>query len=121
MREILTLEGGVAVTPYIKSGGYKWTRNTLHSSETTRTKDGTARVVKITDKLTLDVELGSTPVDRMRAINDVMKKQTFQARFYSLDGMKELTFYCSSFSTSAMVVTEEAEIWNGASFTMIEV
>lgn len=121
MREVLTLEGGVEVTPYIKSGGYKWTRNTLHSSETTRTKDGTARVVKITDKVTVNVELAKTPAAQLRAMNDVLKKQTFRARYYSIDGMKDVVFYCSSFNTGAMVITDLQEIWEGSSFTMIEV
>lgn len=121
MKPILTLEGGVAVTPYIKARGYSWTRNTLHSDKTTRVKTGNARVVKIADKLTLSYELGETPVDKLREINHVLKKQTFRATFYGLDGEQTLEFYSSSFQAGAAVITDGHEVWEGASFTMIEV
>ncbi|NCE65407.1 hypothetical protein D1159_12670 [Pseudoflavonifractor sp. 524-17] len=121
MKDILVLEGGVNVTPYIKSQGYTWTRNTLHSDKTTRVKTGNARVVKITDKLTLSFELGETPVEELRRFNAVLKKQTFRATHYGIDGQKNLEFYCSSFTAGARVITEDQEVWESASFTIIEV
>lgn len=121
MRNLLVLEGGVNVTPYIKARGYSWTRNTLHSDKTTRVKTGNARVVKITDKLTLNYELGKTPVEQLRKINDVLKKQTFRATIYGIDGEKTLEFYSSSFNAGVSVITDAQEIWEGGSFTIIEV
>lgn len=121
MKNILVLEGGVNVTPYIKAQGYKWTRNTLHSDKTTRVKTGNARVVKITDKVTLAFELGKTPVEKLMEFNDILKKQTFRATYYGIDGEKNLEFYCSSFNAGVSVITDNQEIWEGASFTMIEV
>ena len=111
MRNILILEGGVNVTPYIKAHGYSWTRNTLHSDQTTRTKDGTARVVKITDKVTLAFELGETPAEKL----------TFRATYYGIEGEKTLEFYCASFTTGASIITDNHEIWESASFSMVEV
>ncbi len=121
MRDILVLEGGVNVTPYIKAHGYKWTRNTLHSEQTTRVKTGNARVVKINDKVTIAFELGETPVEKLREFNDVLKKQTFRAAYYGIDGKRDLEFYCSSFNAEASVITDSREVWASASFTMIEV
>lgn len=121
MRKVLVLEGGFDVTPYIKAQGYKWTRNTLHSDKTTRVKTGNARVVKITDKLTLSYELGKTPLEALRKINDVLKKQTFRATFYGIDGEKTLEFYSSAFNAGVSIITDKQEIWEGGSFSMIEV
>lgn len=121
MRNILVLEGGVNVTPYIKAHGYSWTRNTLHSDKTTRVKTGNARVVKIADKLTLSYELGKTPVEELRKINEVIKKQTFHATFYGIEGERTLEFYSSSFNAGVSVITNGQEIWEGGSFNMIEV
>jgi len=121
MRNILILEGGVNVTPYIKAHGYSWTRNTLHSDQTTRTKDGKARVVKITDKVTLAFELGETPAEKLKQFNDVLKKQTFRATYYGIEGEKTLEFYCASFTTGASIITDNHEIWESASFSMVEV
>ena len=85
MKNVLTV-GGVNVTPYIKARGYAWTRNALHSDKTGRTKDGKARVDKITDKLTLAFELGETPADVLAAIEAALMQQTFQATGYGVGG-----------------------------------
>lgn len=119
--EVLVLEGGVDVTPYIKSRGYTWTRNVLHSSKTTRTRDGRARVDKITDKVTLPFELGNVPVEKLAEINNVLKRQTFRATYYGIEGSKNMEFYCSSFSAEAVVISENQEIWENAAFTIVEV
>lgn len=120
MRTVLSL-GGTDVTPYIKARGYTWTKNALHSDKTGRTKDGKARVDKIADKLTLSYELGTTPVEVLAAIEGVLMQQTFQASGYGVGGSFSKEFYCSSFSPKATVITDGHEIWEGASFTIIEV
>ncbi len=120
MKNVLTV-GGVNVTPYIKARGYAWTRNALHSDKTGRTKDGKARVDKITDKLTLAFELGETPAEVLAAIEAVLMQQTFQATGYGVGGTFSKEFYCSAFAPKAAVITDGHEVWEGASFTIIEV
>ena len=120
MKNVLTV-GGVNVTPYIKARGYAWTRNALHSDKTGRTKDGKARVDKITDKLTLAFELGETPAEVLAAIEAALMQQTFQASGYGVGGSFSKEFYCSAFAPKAAVITDGHEVWEGASFTIIEV
>lgn len=121
MKSILVLEGGVDVTPYVKARGYTWTKNALHSDKTGRTKDGKARVDKITDKLTLSFELGTTPVEMLAKIENVLMMQTFHASGYGVGGAFSKEFYCSAFAPKAFVITSGHEVWEGASFTIIEV
>ena len=120
MKNVLTL-GDINVTPYIKARGYTWTKNALHSDKTGRTKDGKARVDKITDKLTLQFELGTTPVDVLAAIESVLMQQTFRASGYGVAGPFHKEFYCSAFAPKAAVIADGREIWEGVSFTIIEV
>ena len=121
MKTVLLLEGNVDVTPYIKARGYTWTKNALHSDKTGRTKDGKARVDKITDKLTLSYELGETPVHALAAIEAVLMRQTFSASGYGVAGSFHKEFYCSTFAPKAAVITDGHEVWESVSFTIIEV
>lgn len=120
MRNVLTVEG-VDVTPYIKARGYTWTKNALHTDKTGRTKDGKARVDKITDKLTLTYELGETPVSVLAQIEAVLMKQTFSATGYGVGGTFSKEFYCSTFAPKAYIIAGSKEVWEGVTFTIIEV
>lgn len=120
MRNVLTV-GSVDVTPYIKARGYTCTKNALHSDKTGRTKDGRARVDKITDKLTLNYELGETPVSVLAAMESVLMQQTFRASGYGVAGTFDKEFYCSTFAPKAYIIKDGKEIWEGVTFTIIEV
>lgn len=120
MKNVLTV-GGVNVTPYIKARGYTWTINALHTDKTGRTKDGKARVDKITSKLTLQYELGETPVSVLSAIESVLMQQTFQATGYGVSGTFNKEFYCSTFAPKAYIIKEDHDVWESVTFTIIEV
>lgn len=120
MKTVLSLED-LDITEFIKARGYTWTSNALHSDKTGRTKDGKARVDKITTKLTLTYELGETPRTTLAAIEAILMRQTFHATGYGVGGTFSKEFYCSTFAPKAYVITDDHEVWEGVSFTIIEV
>lgn len=107
---------------YIASGGYKWTREDLDSEKTTRTKDGKLRRDKICAKRKLSFEMMPMPRSMLIQLNNDLSQPTFQARYLDLYGEQKRTFYCSSFpSDLVMIINGGVELWQGASFNMIEV
>ena len=62
-----------------------------------------------------------TPAEVLAAIEAVLMQQTFQATGYGVGGTFSKEFYCSAFAPKAAVITDGHEVWEGASFTIIEV
>lgn len=110
-------------TRYIKLKGFGWKRNDLHSEKTVRVKTGKMRIDKIGTKRTCSYEVMPTATQEVLIqMDDDLSQDSFNARYSDLHGKKTAEFYCSSFeATLAEVEDDGTEIWEGQSFTMIEV
>lgn len=108
--------------PFIARKGYGWSREDLDSEQTKRTKDGTLRRQKIGTKRKLSYELMHMTRAQLAALDDALSEPTFSVTYLDLHGETTKTFYCSSFSaTLSDLLDGECEVWDGASFTLIEV
>ena len=96
--EVLIING-TDYSDFIATKGYGWSRNSLDSDKTTRTKDGKMRRDKITSKRKLNYTTRSMPRDKLAKLDDDLNETT--------------------------VTLEEAaddnEVWGGATFNLIEV
>lgn len=107
---------------YIQSDGYKWTREDLDSENTKRVKGGKLRRDKIDTKRKLSFTMMPMTRDLLAQLDSDLSQPTFSATYLDLHGEQTRTFYCSSFpSDLSMVFSDGAELWKGASFSMIEV
>lgn len=106
---------------FIEWRGYGFSRNDLDDETTTRTKGGTMRRKKITEKLTIPLKTMSMSQENLAALNEDLSQQTFAATVQTLNGPVTKEFYCSSFKTSLIGVVNGVEMWDGAEFTLIEV
>ena len=107
---------------YIQSDGYKWSREDLDSEKTARTKDGKLRRDKIGTKRKLSFTMMPMARELLARLDGDLSQPTFSATYLDLYGEQTRTFYCSSFpSDLSMVLNNGAELWKGASFSMIEV
>ena len=97
--EILKINGH-DYSPYVKSKGFGWSREDLDSDKTIRTKNGKMRRHKITTK----------------------RKLSYTMLEMNQNLLATKTFYCSSFSANISEVWDgDTDIWEGASFNIIEV
>lgn len=107
---------------YIKNGGYGWSRNDIDSEKTTRTKDTKLRRDKLGTKRKLSYSMIPMPKEVLAQMDDDLSQATFTAKYDDLHGESTRTFYSSSLQGTLTVVFENGvELWQGASFSMIEV
>lgn len=118
--EILTINGH-DYSKYIKQKGVGWARNDLDSEKTTRTKDGRLRRQKITTKRKLTFTMFHMSRDTLSQLDSDLSAQTFRATYMDLHGTQTREFYCSSFSATLSDVQNGVDIWEGASFSLIEI
>lgn len=118
--EILIINGN-DYSRYIKQKGVGWARNDLDSDKTTRTKDGRMRRQKITTKRKLTFTMLRMSRELMAQLDNDLSAQTFRATYRDLHGTQTREFYCSSFSATLSDVQNGVDIWEGASFSLIEV
>lgn len=118
--EILTINGH-DYSRYIKQKGVGWARNDLDSDKTTRTKDGRMRRQKITTKRKLTFTMFRMSRELLAQLDSDLSAQTFSATYRDLHGTQSREFYCSSFSATLSDVQDGNDIWEGASFSIIEI
>ena len=118
--EILTINGH-DYSKNIKQKGVGWSRNDLDSDKTTRTKDGRMRRQKITTKRKLTFTMFRMSRELLAQLDSDLSAQTFTATYRDLHGTQTREFYCSSFSATLSDVQDGNDIWEGASFSMIEI
>lgn len=119
--EILKINGHDYST-YVKSKGFGWSREDLDSDKTTRTKNGEMRRHKITTKRKLSYAMLEMNQNLLAQLDDDLSSATFPATYRDLHGTMTKTFYCSSFSANISEVWDgDTDIWEGASFNIIEV
>lgn len=110
-------------TRYIRLKGAGWQRNDLDTEKTTRVKTGRMRRDKLCEKRTCTYEVMPTADMAMLAqIDDDLSQDTFTARYSDLHGKRTSEFYCSSFEATLNEIEDDGtEIWEGKSFTIIEI
>ena len=118
--EILTINGH-DYSKNIKQKGVGWSRNDLDSDKTTRTKDGRMRRQKITTKRKLTFTMFRMSRELLAQLDSDLSAQTFTATYRDLHGTQTREFYCSSFSATLSDVQDGNDIWEGASFSIIEI
>ena len=118
--EILIISGH-DYSRYIKQKGVGWSRNDLDSDKTTRTKDGRMRRQKITTKRKLTFTMFHMSRELLAQLDNDLSAQTFSAIYRDLHGAQTREFYCSSFSATLSDVQDGNDIWEGASFSIIEI
>lgn len=118
--EVLVINGH-DYSQYIEMKGVGWSRNDLHSEKTGRTKDGRARLDKITTKRKLSYTMINMSRAELAQLDDDLSETTFSATYLDLHGTQTREFYCSSFSATNDTVYDEDGQWSGAAFNMIEV
>lgn len=107
---------------YIQSGGYSWSREDIDSEKTVRTKDGRLRRDKIGAKRKLSFAMIPMRRALLAQLDEDLSRDTFSATYLDLHGESTREFYCSSFPTNLVMLTDgDEELWSGASFNMIEV
>lgn len=118
--EILVINGH-DYSRFIKQKGFGWSRNDLDSEKTTRTKDGRMRRDKITTKRKLSYTMMRMSREEMAQLDMDLGAATFPVKYRDLHGDMTRTFYCSSFSATLSDVQDENDIWEGATFSLIEI
>lgn len=109
-------------TKYIADGGYSWSRDDLDTDKTTRTKDGSMRRDKITEKRNLSYNFLPMPHDDAAQLDSDLTEATFDATYLDLHGQQTREFYCSKFPGNLRQIIDEGNIyWEGISFNLHEI
>lgn len=107
---------------YVQRRGLGWSRNDIDTENTLRTKSGLLRRDKITTKRTCNYTMMPMPQDITAQLDDDLSQSTFTAIYSDLHSTQNRRFYCSSFGATLSEVTSNGdELWEDASFNMIEV
>lgn len=118
--EVLVINGH-DYSRYVERKGLGWSRNDLDSDKTTRTKGGRMRRDKITTKRKLSFKVVGMTQAMLAQLDDDLSEDTFSATYLDLHGVQTREFYCSSFSATAAEIQYGNDVWEDASFDMIEV
>lgn len=117
----ILLINGHDYTEYVMDGGYSWSRDDLDSDNTTRTKDGSMRRDKITEKRNLNYNMLPMPQDKAEQLDDDLHEPEFSVTYYDLHGQQTRSFYCSKFPANLSQVIDEGNIyWEGITFNLHE-
>lgn len=118
----LLIINGHDYSKFVLQNGYGWARNDLDSDKSTRTKDGTMRRVKITEKRKLSYTLYGMTREQLAQLDDDLRQTTFTATFMDLHGKMTRKFYCSGISASLNTTKNSgANSWTVEKFDITEV
>lgn len=109
-------------TDVVKAGGLKWTRNDIDASGSGRDKKGAMRRKRVTTKAKLQVSCRTLAHDRMLALNAALWPETIEVQYLDpRQGLRTATFYGSSVDAATLVSQDGDTLWQGASFSLVEV
>lgn len=109
-------------TKYIEDGGYSWSRDDLDTDKTTRTKDGSMRRDKITQKRNLTYNMLPMPQVEAATLDSALQESQFSVTYHDLHGQQTREFYCSKFPANLRQIIDEGNIlWEGISFNLHEI
>lgn len=119
MKTVLVING-TDYSCYVQS--YSWSRDDLDSSNTTRTKNGSMRRDKITEKRNLTYSMIPLTADIASNLDNVLHEPTIQVTYMDLHGVQTRTFYCSKFPGTLMqIISDESTTWSEISFNLHEI
>lgn len=109
-------------TKWIQDGGYSWSRDDLDTDKTTRTKDGSMRRDKITQKRNLTYTMLPMPQSQAAQLDSDLTDAQFEVTYHDLHGQQTREFYCSKFPANLRQVIDDGNIyWEGISFNLHEI
>lgn len=104
----------------IEAKGYGWSRNDLDEQSTGRPKSGLMRRDKVGTKRKLSFRTMSAPRELLAQLDDDLSQTFFDATYLDLHGVMTKTFYCTAFELTLAEVGEDYEVWQSASFNIVE-
>lgn len=118
--ELLVINGH-DYSRFVERKGLSWSRNDIDSEDTTRTKNGTLRRVKICAKRKMAYTMMNMTQAELAQMDNDLSEATFSATYLDLHGVMTRTFYCSSLSAIVAECNGEESVWESVSFSMTEV
>lgn len=114
--------GSTNFTGYVESGGFKWTRNDIDASGVGRDKSGTMRRKRVATKVKLKVTCRNLKHSEMLALNGALFPETINVTYLDpRQGLRTATFYGSSVDAATLISQDGETVWQGASFSLVEV
>lgn len=111
------------ITPYIKAGGFKWTRNDIEDPDAGRTLDGIMHRGRVSTKIKLEVTLMSLESYKLAPILQAIYPEFVQVKY--LDPQEgtyvEKTMYSNNNPASfATVHSDGKAFWSEITFPLVE-
>jgi hypothetical protein len=118
---ILTING-VDITPFIASGGIKWSRNDIEAPNTGRTMDGTMMRGRVTTKIRLDITCIPLIASDLAIVLNAIYPEFVTVRYTDpMYGTRIVTMYSNNNPASFLVKKPNGdEYWTGITFPLIE-
>jgi len=118
---ILTVNG-VDITPFIASGGIKWSRNDIEAPNTGRTMDGTMMRGRVTTKIRLDITCIPLVASDLSTVLNAIYPEFVTVRYTDpMYGTRIVTMYSNNNPASFLVKKPNGdEYWTGITFPLIE-
>ena len=118
---ILTING-VDITPFIASGGIKWSRNDIEAPNTGRTMDGTMMRGRVTTKIRLDITCIPLVASDLSTVLNAIYPEFVNVRYTDpMYGTRIVTMYSNNNPASFLVKKPNGdEYWTGITFPLIE-
>ena len=118
---ILTVNG-VDITPFIASGGIKWTRSDIDAPNTGRTMDGTMMRGRITTKIRLDITCIPLVASDLSTVLNAIYPEFVTVRYSDpMYGTRIVTMYSNNNPASYLMKKPNGdEYWTGITFPLIE-
>jgi len=118
---ILTING-VDITPFIASGGIKWSRNDIEAPNTGRTMDGTMMRGRVTTKIRLDITCIPLVASDLSTVLNAIYPEFVTVRYTDpMYGTRIVTMYSNNNPASFLVKKPNGdEYWTGITFPLIE-
>ena len=118
---ILTING-VDITPFIASGGIKWSRTDIEAPNTGRTMDGTMMRGRVTTKIRLDITCIPLIASDLATVLNAIYPEFVTVRYTDpMYGTCIVTMYSNNNPASFLVTKPNGdEYWTGITFPLIE-
>ncbi|MBQ6411506.1 MAG: hypothetical protein IJI16_06115 [Atopobiaceae bacterium] len=112
----------VDFTGFLTTEGLKWSRNDIDASGVGRDKSGTMRRKRVATKAKLRFSCRDLTHSEMLALNGALFPETVSVTYLDpRQGLRTATFYGSSVEAATLISQGGETIWQGASFSLVEV
>lgn len=88
---------GTDITPYIASGGIKWTRYDIDAPKAGRTMDGTMQRGRVATKVKMEITCTPLPKDKLRELLNLILPEYVKVEYEDpMNGLRIGTFYSNN-------------------------